>query len=671
MSVRLRLGALAAAVLPLALLVLLQRNLELDGLWEHHVTHFWLVGGVGLAAAVVGAGIGEAAGRRDDPRLSLVALAFLASAAFLGLHALATPDVLVGPNGGFEAATPVGLFLAAGFAAASSLDLDGANGTRVLRARRSLVLALAALVVAWAVVSLAEWPPLDDPIDPTGFHPVLTPLAAVGAVLFGVAALRYWRVYGRRRSALLAATAVSFVALGEAMVVGVFARNWRVSWWEWHALMTLGFVVIAYEVQTQFRREGGRAGLFDSLAVERTLQAVRNDYRDALEALVDVMARQEAEEEPAPVRAEAMALARRFELTERQLEVLERAAEALSADRRQLRRLAGLVEVGRRASVIQAEDEVLEEVRTVIGAAFAPDRVAVRLLRDGELVPAAGPLDERAMGEGAGQLAEDGRTLVLPLLVKGRAAGVLEVEAVGRPLGERTERIAETLATQVALTLENARLYRQLDDLFRSYVSADVVTALVADPDRAALGGAITEVSVLMADVVGFTAYAERSRPEDVVTMLNTYYSAVVPEVVGHGGIVTQFVGDAVVALFGAPERHPDHARRAAAAGLAFQAAVEVVRADHVDWPRFRVGVNTGPALVGNIGSEELRHYTAIGDTVNLAARLEASAPPGTVVVSAETLAALGAGAEGEPLGELTVKGRAAPVAAHVLRRLG
>jgi class 3 adenylate cyclase len=244
---------------------------------------------------------------------------------------------------------------------------------------------------------------------------------------------------------------------------------------------------------------------------------------------------------------------------------------------------------------------------------------------------------------------------------------VLEVEAVGGPLGARTESIAETLATQVALTLENARLYRQLDDLFHSYVSADVATALLADPDRAALGGAIVEVSALMADVVGFTSYSERSAPEDVVGMLNTYYAAVVPEIVAHGGIVTQFVGDAVVALFGVPERHPDHAQRAARAGLAFQRAAEDVRAGHPGWPRFRVGINTGPALVGNIGSEELRHYTAIGDTVNLAARLESAAPHGAVVVSAETLAVLGDGAETEALGELTVKGRATPVAAYVL----
>lgn len=664
-------GAVAVGLLPLALLIWLRRDLSRDALWERHAPHFWLVGGVGLAAAVVGLAIGEAAGRRRDARLSLVALAFTASAAFLGLHALATPGVILDvANGGFEAATPVGLFLAAGFAAASSLELDGAPGERVIARRRVLTGALLALVVAWAVVSLADWPPLHEPIDPDAFNPVLTPLAIVGTALFGLAAWRYGRLYGDRRSALLAATAVAFVALGEAMVVGIFARNWRLSWWEWHALMTVGFVLVAVEVQRQFHREGAREGVFDSMALEETLREVRRDYTSALEALVEVMAEHEESGSDEPVRQATAGLARRFDLTERQLEVLERAAEALSADRRQLRRLGGLVEVGRQARVIRTEAELLEALAGVLAEAFDPDRLEIRLLHDGELVPAGDAHDAHALGSGEVVRADGDRLVVLPLLVKAQPAGTLRVAGAGRPLGERERSIAETLATQLAITLENARLYHQLDALFRSYLSAEVATALLADPDRAALGGATVEITALMADVVGFTTWSERSRPEDVVAMLNAFYTAVVPEILACGGIVTQFVGDAVVALFGAPVRHPDHAARACEAGLRFQEAVERVRAEHPDWPRFRVGVNTGPALVGNIGSEEMRHYTAIGDTINLAARLEAAAPHGEVVISAATLAAVGDRAQVRDLGELTVKGKAEPVTAYVLESL-
>jgi class 3 adenylate cyclase len=662
-------AAAVAAALPLVVLLVLRGDASLDVVWEHHGSHFWLVGGVGAAAAVLGLAIGEAAGRRRDPRLSLIALAFVASAAFLGLHALATPGVLIEEaNGGFEAATPVGLFIAAGFAAASSRELASATGERVVRARPALTAALLVLVLAWGVVSLAEWPPLNTPIDPEDFHPFLTPLAAVGAVLFAVAALRYARLYGHRRSILLAVTAAAFVALGEAMVVGVFAHNWHLSWWEWHLLMALAFVLVAVEAQTQLRREGGRAGLFDPLALERTLREVREDYRDALEALVDVMSEHEVSGSDEPIRPVTAGLARRFELTERQLEVLERAAEALSADRRQLRRLGGLVEAGRQASVIQTEADLLVGVLAVLDEAFAPDQVRLRLLRDGELDQGADDLDRRALDELAPQDGDEGRALSIPLLVKGRAAGVLRLTAASRPLGERERSIAETVATQLGITLENARLYHQLDTLFRSYMSADVATALLADPDRAKLGGAIEEVSVLMADVVGFTSFSERTDPAEVVSVINRLFGVVVPEIVARGGTVTQFVGDAVVALFGAPAPQEDHAARACEAGLAFQRAAAALRTDNPDCPQFRVGINTGPVLVGNIGSEDLRHFTAMGDTVNTAARLEAAAPHGSVVISGRTREAVGERAEVEPLGELQVKGKSRLVPAYVLR---
>jgi class 3 adenylate cyclase len=140
--------------------------------------------------------------------------------------------------------------------------------------------------------------------------------------------------------------------------------------------------------------------------------------------------------------------------------------------------------------------------------------------------------------------------------------------------------------------------------------------------------------------------------------------------VLGHGGTVVQFVGDALMALFNAPSRQPDHAYRAAAAALGMQAAIEPIVAERPDWPRFRVGVNTGPALVGNIGSEALRNFNAMGDAVNVAARLESAAEPGSVVIGGLTRAALGDRADVTALGELTVKGRHQPVPAFVLRRI-
>ena len=109
-----------------------------------------------------------------------------------------------------------------------------------------------------------------------------------------------------------------------------------------------------------------------------------------------------------------------------------------------------------------------------------------------------------------------------------------------------------------------------------------------------------------------------------------------------NGGTVVQFVGDAVMVLFNAPARQPDHALRAARAALGMQAAIEAVAEREPDWPRFRIGINTGPALIGNIGSDEFRNFTAIGDTVNLAARLEQEvAEAGQVVLGDSTQAAI------------------------------
>src|SRR5204863_265618 len=124
------------------------------------------------------------------------------------------------------------------------------------------------------------------------------------------------------------------------------------------------------------------------------------------------------------------------------------------------------------------------------------------------------------------------------------------------------------------------------------------------------------------------------------------------------------------MALFNAPARQPDHARRAARAALRGQAATVAAAADREEWPRFRMGINTGPALVGNIGSADVRCFTAIGDTINLAARLEGRAPVEGIVIGPVTYAHLGDAAVVEPLGGLTLKGKAAPVEAYRLLSL-
>jgi adenylate cyclase len=124
------------------------------------------------------------------------------------------------------------------------------------------------------------------------------------------------------------------------------------------------------------------------------------------------------------------------------------------------------------------------------------------------------------------------------------------------------------------------------------------------------------------------------------------------------------------MALFGAPSRQPDHALRAARAALELQDAVADVTVERVGWPRFGVGVNTGPALVGNIGAEQMRTFTAIGDTTNLAARLQGLAGPGEVVIGQRTAEELGRAARIEARPAVLVKGKREPVPAFLLRGL-
>ncbi|HYT29441.1 MAG TPA: adenylate/guanylate cyclase domain-containing protein, partial [Actinomycetota bacterium] len=154
------------------------------------------------------------------------------------------------------------------------------------------------------------------------------------------------------------------------------------------------------------------------------------------------------------------------------------------------------------------------------------------------------------------------------------------------------------------------------------------------------------------------------------VAMLNRYFSDVVPLILEQGGTVDKFVGDAMMAIWGAPNRQPDHALRGARAALAMQAAVQQVVERNPGFPCFRIGLNSGPALVGNIGSDQFRNFTAIGDTVNLAARLQETAQPGEVVIGPGTCEAIRNQAVLRPLGPVAVRGKEQPVEAFVLERL-
>ncbi len=670
--------------LPLAGLWLLLAVPAADARVEHHPSHFWLVFVLALLNVGLATFVTRAARRHHDARLLLVGLGFLAAALFLGLHALATPGVLVdSSNGGFALATPVGLVLGALFTAASATGLPPARAGMVLRWTPGLRGGLYGIAVTWGVVSVLGLPPLADPTVVDRLSGPQIALAAIALPLYAVVVVRYLALYRRRRSVVLLSIITANVLLAEAMVAVVLGITWHLTWWSWHVLMALAFGYIAYSSYSAYRQEGAVTGLFSSVGTEETVQAVRAEYGAALEHLVDAVRRQEAGELSASeMGGITSGLAGRFGLTEGQTAVLGRAAGALRAEREQIERLDALVAVGHESRVLLPEAELLRRAVARVAAGFGGHGVRIGLITDGRLVfpdelstvrgwalhPELVARAARLRGLAPAEL--DPGTLACPLTVKDVPAGVLLARRVSG-FSPRDRSLLASLASQLSMGMENARLYHQLDGLFRQYMSPDVATALLADPAQAALGGAVVEVTAVFADLRGFTTFSERSSPEEIVVMLNRYFEIATAAILAEGGTVVQFVGDAMMALFNAPARQADHPLRAARAALTLQAQVEPVAAARPGWPRFRVGVNTGPALVGNIGSAALRNFNAMGDAVNVAARLETEAQPGQVVIGESTRARLPAGAVVEPMGALALKGKLEPVSAFRLCALG
>ncbi|MCH8345893.1 MAG: AAA family ATPase [Chloroflexi bacterium] len=201
----------------------------------------------------------------------------------------------------------------------------------------------------------------------------------------------------------------------------------------------------------------------------------------------------------------------------------------------------------------------------------------------------------------------------------------------------------------------------------RSYTPRHLAEKILRD--RATLEGERRTVTALFADAIGFTPISERLDEEEVYDLMQGCLGRMMDAVHRYEGTVTQFRGDGVMALFGAPIAHEDAARRAVAAALEMQKSLDEyateVKQRHPIECRFRVGLNTGPVVVGKISDNLDMDYTALGDTVNLASRMEELAEPGTVYLSEDTYRAVQDYFECESLGALTVKGKAEPVVAY------
>jgi len=168
---------------------------------------------------------------------------------------------------------------------------------------------------------------------------------------------------------------------------------------------------------------------------------------------------------------------------------------------------------------------------------------------------------------------------------------------------------------------------QQIKNAFSRYVSPDVINEILADPDKLGLGGQEREITLLFSDIRGFTSISEKLSPEQLVKLMNKYLTAMTDLIMESGGVVDKYIGDAIMAFWGAPLEEPDHPAKACQVALDM---IKKLEQERQEWQKefgveikIGVGINTGPVIIGNIGSSKRFDYTAMGDTVNLASRLE------------------------------------------------
>ncbi len=260
--------------------------------------------------------------------------------------------------------------------------------------------------------------------------------------------------------------------------------------------------------------------------------------------------------------------------------------------------------------------------------------------------------------------------MAVPLQSAGELRGVLYLDTRERAgaFTSKDLRLLTGIGSQAAIAIENAELARRIEQEAetRAHLSRFLSPALVEQAQKGQLdlkkGGALVEVTILFADIRGFTSLTEKAQPQEVVTLLNEYFELMVDEVFATGGVLDKFIGDCIMALWGAPVRRPDDASRALRAAVGMQETV-------ADYNRVRakqgktliqigIGVNTGLAVVGNMGSSKRLEYTAIGDSVNIASRLCGLAGPGEIVASANCVELAGENFEVEALPATKVKGK-------------
>ena len=380
---------------------------------------------------------------------------------------------------------------------------------------------------------------------------------------------------------------------------------------------------------------------------------------------------------------------------------------------RQERKLELLIDIAKELSGQTDVDRLLERIVDLTFQVMSVDRVAILLSGDeGELLPrisrhrenqektppepwrVPSAIARKVVRERVAVLLEnvpvdlagDGTilrhqvqsALCAPLLgSQGTMLGLIYLDNLGatHSFGEEDLEFLAAFSGMAAVSLENSRLIERARreavvlSNFQRYFAPDLAEQIASQEGSVQLGGSKRRVTVLFSDIRGFTSLSEAMSPDEIATLLTEYFTVMVEIVFEHGGTLDKFIGDALMALWGAPIAHGEDPDRATRAAAAMQLALERL---NDEWsrqgrPRLSVGIgiSLGDVFAGNIGSDRRLEYTVIGDAVNTAARLCAEAGPGEILITEPLLRELAAPPPGENLKPLPLKGKAQAVAVY------
>jgi adenylate cyclase len=265
-------------------------------------------------------------------------------------------------------------------------------------------------------------------------------------------------------------------------------------------------------------------------------------------------------------------------------------------------------------------------------------------------------------------------TICAPLVAESRVHGALYADRLDPFAAFKPDdlELISAVAAQTAIAVENARAHERLarEEVARAnysrFLPEYVVKQMLDNPESFKLGGVNQTITVLFADIRGFTRMSEHAPPEKIVGLLNRYFSAMTDIIFAHGGTLDKYLGDGLMALFGAPTTTPEDASNALNAAVAMQRRIlginQELRSEGLAEIGVGIGMHTGEVTVGYIGSERRSEYTAIGDAVNTAARLESNAKGGEILISEATSKAGGARYKLKAREPITVRNREQPV---------